>query len=110
MNSTKFCRGNLPNLLVVGAGEGRKKHESIQRGHHRYETLGISDAAQFPKFCENHLTVKPSVIRHRDDNRLVVRLSDPEVVEDLISSSVLLRASSDNTAKQTFFNHASSIF
>ena len=67
--------------------------------------LGISDEAQFLKFCENHLTVKPSVVstkrNGRDGDRLMVHLSGPEVVEDLISSSSCLVR---HHFKQTFFN------
>jgi len=75
---------------------------------------GIHDAEVFEEFCENHLTVKPHLIRSScrrlgqpadgKPARLKLTLYNSQAVDDLIQSSSLLRQSSDENAKRVYIN------
>ena len=72
----------------------------------------VSDSITISNFCENHLTVKPKILRTRRLNKnpnqsktlICVTLSSAEAVDDLIQSSMLLRSSKDDGAKRVFIN------
>ena len=58
--------------------------------------------------CEQHLTVKPRVLRARrlgkDKIKMCVTLESSEAVDDLIESSYILRQSSDTTVQRIYIN------
>jgi len=70
------------------------------------------DRAVVEDFCEQHLTVKPRIIRVRrlgknrqnSNPKLCVTLDNSDSVGDLLSSATLLRSSTDVSVKQVFFN------
>lgn len=72
----------------------------------------LSDTELVEAFCENNLTVKPRIIRiqrlGKDRtsiySKLCVSLENADAVEDLLSSSTLLRQSTNQYAKTVYFN------
>lgn len=105
-----------PALQVLMAIE-TEKTERVKRQRNVMisglpEVQGTTDVDVFLQFCENHLTVKPKPIHcHRigrmtGDNprKLKVTLESESAVDDLISSSHLLRTP-DSTQCLVYFNH-----
>jgi hypothetical protein len=75
-------------------------------------SLQLSDTDLIESFCENNLTVKPRIVRTwrlgKDrtsiNSKLCVTLENADAVEDLLSSSALLRQSIDQKTKTVYFN------
>jgi len=73
---------------------------------------GTSDEELFVKFCAENMTSKPKLIRCQHLGRmsngtarkLKVTLENDSAVEDLLSSSQLLRESQDENVKKVYFN------
>ena len=74
----------------------------------------VHDADVFEEFCENHLTVKPHLIRSScrrlgqptdgQPARLKLTLDNSQAVDDLIQSTSLLRQSNDEHVKRVYIN------
>lgn len=121
--------GETPGT-VNGSGEGDpmlkalltlelEKSERAKRARNVVITglaseTGTHDADVLSEFCDQHLTVKPHLVRtscrrvgksvNGGPVRMRVTLDSEEAVEDLIAASTLLRDSSDQIARQVYFN------
>ena len=71
----------------------------------------VSDDRLIHDFIEQNLTIKPAVVNVRRlgkepaNTRLCVTLTNSEAVSDLISSSRVLRLSTDPSTRKVFINH-----
>ena len=75
------------------------------------QVSGVTDKVLFEKFCEDHLTVKPPVVRIRrlgrvtdgNSSKLCVTLDSPSSATSLVDSSSILRQSTTHSC--VFINH-----
>jgi hypothetical protein len=91
-----------------------EKKDEIKSRSRNVIVTGISSSSTVPdnelfeSFLEDHLTVKPRVVRSRrvgkDKSKLCITLETPDAVEDLIQSSSLLRTATDLHLRLTYFN------
>jgi len=113
--STPTVQKADPALQVLMAME-TEKAERVKRQRNVIitglpEVHGVTDDIIFSKFCEENLTVKPTPVHCRRVGRVVgdkpkklkVTLESDSAVDDLISSSHILRAH-DSTQRQVYFN------
>jgi len=105
-----------PNPVQLLMAVETEKSERMKRNHNVIisglpQVHHKADDETFLDFCENHLTLKPkphSCVRigrvNDGPRKLKVTFDDDSVVDDLLSSSQLLRESSDFMTKQVYFN------